>query len=43
VRQVDDVQDAPDQRKTEPDQGQDAALEQAVDDVLNEVHELANS
>src|SRR5207253_8357754 len=37
VRQVDDVQDAPHQREAQPDEGQNAALEQPVEDVLKEV------
>jgi hypothetical protein len=38
VGEVDDVQDAPDEREPKPDQGQDAAREQAVDDVLEEIN-----
>src|SRR5207245_11090610 len=38
VCQVDDVENAPDQREPQSDQGEDAALQQAVQDVLDEVN-----
>ncbi|GAC1506711.1 MAG: hypothetical protein NVS1B3_06530 [Candidatus Dormibacteraceae bacterium] len=36
--EIDDVEDAPDHRETQADQGQEEALEQTVDGVLQEIH-----